>query len=182
MPATASEMWKPIPGFSGYEASSLGRIRSYWRCAKGKGRGAKEICDTPKIMKQICVKSGHMQITIGQGDARRVIKVHVLILLAFAGPKPFGKICCHNDGNPQNNSAENLRWDTYKSNSRDTIAHGRHDPRRGERQRGSKLTAELVIQIRSTEGVVSQAEWASRLGVSRATIYAVRSFKKWAHV
>jgi hypothetical protein len=44
-------------------------------------------------------------------------KIHVLVCEAFHGPKPFsGAIVIHEDENPQNNRADNLRWGTRREN------------------------------------------------------------------
>lgn len=56
----------------------------------------------------------------------RTYQVHALVLEAFIGPRPSGMVCCHNDGDPLNNSVDNLRWDTQASNILDIVKHGNH--------------------------------------------------------
>lgn len=178
----AAKVWRSIPGFEGYEVSDDGCVRSYWRCATGKGRGAKELATTPKLMRPLILKNGRKQLTIGQGADRSVRKVAPLILLSFVGPRPAGMFACHNNGDPSDDRISNLRWGTPKSNSADMIKHGRHDPRRGSRQSHAVLTDELVRKIRSSKGRITQAKWAAIIGCSRATIYRVRCGKTWGHL
>lgn len=45
-------------------------------------------------------------------------------MLAFVGPCPDGMEVCHNDGNPENNRVENLRYGTRSDNMRDKRKHG----------------------------------------------------------
>ncbi len=76
--------------------------------------------------------------------------VHRLVLLAFVGDPPPGTEACHNDGNRDNNSRANLRWDTRKANVADAARHGqRHNPvLPGERNGRAKLTQGRVNEIR----------------------------------
>lgn len=50
-------------------------------------------------------------------------KVHHLVLEAFHGPRPTGLHGCHNNGDPLDNRAGNLRWDTQSGNMRDFHRH-----------------------------------------------------------
>jgi hypothetical protein len=105
--------WRPIPNFSGYEASSDGRIRSH----KRPGR--------PLVLKPGS-RNGYPVVTI-KDDSRikRTPCVHRLVLLAFVGqPQPGQRVCRHLDGNPTNNRIENLRWGTHAENAADAIKHG----------------------------------------------------------
>jgi hypothetical protein len=178
----ASEAWRPIPGLHGYEASSLGRIRSFWVRAVGGARGERKITSTPHIMLLRASKQGHLRLIIGQGRSRKMRSVHHLILEVFVGPRPDGLIGCHEDGNPQNNRLSNLRWDTHASNSADMLAHGRHDPHRGATQRTAKLSEKLVSEIRESAGRVSELQWAAEIGCSRSLIGKVRRGQAWGHV
>ena len=51
--------------------------------------------------------------------SHRTWLVHRLILSAFLGKCPKGKIGCHKDDNKDNNSIRNLYWGTYKQNGLD---------------------------------------------------------------
>jgi hypothetical protein len=51
----------------------------------------------------------------------------------FLPPPEPGQELCHYDGDPANNRAGNLRWDSHKGNGADMARHGRtrrcaHDP------------------------------------------------------
>jgi hypothetical protein len=48
----------------------------------------------------------------------------VYVLLAFVGPRPEGRLCCHRDGNCRNNHYTNLYWGTPQENGADTARHG----------------------------------------------------------
>jgi HNH endonuclease len=120
-------------------------------------------------------------------DGYRVIKlrenrryahkgVHVLVLMAFVGPRPSEKHeGCHNDGNPGNDRLDNLRWDTASGNQSDRRKHGtaRYAP--------TKLTKEVVSLIR-TSPEVSDKVWMQRLRVSYATIASARLKLTWKDV
>lgn len=104
----------------GYEVSSLGRVRSLDRTIiMGNGRTRRV---KGKLLKPGTTAGGHQLVVIGRELGSRFI--HRLVLEAFVGLRPVGMVCCHNNGDPADNRIENLRWDTYSSNSRDAVEHG----------------------------------------------------------
>lgn len=114
-----SEIWRPIPGFDGYEASSLGRIRSpnfVWRHGK-------RVPHQGRVLKQTAA-SRHKRLRVPIGGHQRYVSR--LVLMAFEGPPPPGTECCHNNGDITDNTLTNLRWDTRSSNTRDQVLHGTH--------------------------------------------------------
>lgn len=70
--------------------------------------------------------SGHQQVKLSRDGIYQQAKVHRVVLIAFAGPPPPGCEVLHNDGNPANNSAANLRWGTRSENLHDRVRHGVH--------------------------------------------------------
>lgn len=95
------EFWKPVPGYQGYEASNLGRLKRLSFISK---RG---FIHKDKIVKPKKKDRGHM------------------ILRAFAGPPPSPKhVCRHLDDDSWNNLPVNLAWGTRKQNAEDAIRNG----------------------------------------------------------
>ena len=107
--------------------------------------------------------------------------MHRLVLSAFYGPCPEGMIGCHNNGISHDNRIENLRWDTYASNTEDMLKHG--TARIGTKNTQAKLTEEIVSQAkkRRSEGR-SVPEMASEIGVDRSTLRRAVYGKSWRHV
>lgn len=113
------ERWIPVRRYEGfYEVSDRGRVRSLqhrWGPRK-----------TPLVLKVQRHPSGHLIVGLSDRTAKRTEKVHHLVLEAFTGQCPPGMEGCHGDGNPENNVAGNLRWDTRAANLRDAVRHGTH--------------------------------------------------------
>jgi hypothetical protein len=111
---------------------------------------------------------------------RKTRYIHRLILETFGGPCPPGMEACHNDGNPLNNSASNLRWDTPGSNQADRRTHGTSGTGT------TKLTEDQVREIRAEYSrgkkgcgyLVLSRKYSVRFG----TIKAVVMGKTWKHV
>jgi hypothetical protein len=115
------ERWRAVPGFDGYyEVSDHGRVRSVERVVKG---GTQRI--RARIRKQ-SLSSGYPKVTLLREGRSSSVRIHVLVLSAFVGPRPVGAFACHDDGDRTNNRLDNLRWDTPTSNSLDTVRHGRN--------------------------------------------------------
>lgn len=107
-----SEEWRPVYGHAGvYDVSSFGRVK---RVAPGRGTWP------GRILKPKLDDKGYYQVAIGG----RTQRIHRLVLAAFVGPSDM--LGRHLDGNPRNNSRENLRYGTPLENSADRIAHGRN--------------------------------------------------------
>lgn len=152
--------YRDIPSAPGYRAGSDGSIFS---------------AITGKTLKPWLSGSSVKYLYICLGSKLKG-SVHRFICEAFHGPCPPGMEVCHNDGNPLNNCADNLRWGTHSDNVRDTIRHGRHKPRNfakpGERKRGPKPTvhprAEEIINLhRSGSGYKAIADV---LGMSKSGV------------
>lgn len=69
------------------------------------------------------------RVTLHNGKKRANRWVHHLVLEAFVGPRPEGKEACHLDGDPTNNAAENLHWDTHFNNMLDRSLPVQYDGR-----------------------------------------------------
>lgn len=160
-----NEEWRDIPGFPGYQASNLGRIKSQKRPLLGNYYSA----------------TGYQQYSLMQEGKRRNVRGHTLVALAFLGLPPNGHHVCHCDGNGANNRLFNLRYATPKDNAEDRIRHGTHA--RGERNPAAKLTSADIIQIRNrrTEGELT-AGIAKDYNISPSLVSMICLGQRWAHI
>jgi hypothetical protein len=108
-----TERWLTIPGFPDYEVSDLGNIRS-WKWGR------------PKAIKASPMGIGYMHFAPFEGGARHLRLVHLVVLLAFVGPRPQGMHGCHWDGDLTNNALRNLRYGTPTENEADKRRQGRN--------------------------------------------------------
>lgn len=109
-----AESWKAIPDHPNYEASTAGRIRN---------------AKTGKLMhaRAVQCKSGiYYKTNIGSGPTKKnTIQpitrwIHRLICATFHGPAPAGqRQVRHLDGDPSNNTAQNLAWGNQSMNEQD---------------------------------------------------------------
>lgn len=116
----APERWQSIPGFLGYQASSLGRIRSVDRTlSDGRTAGGVVLTATedPK---------GYLRVTLSIGGKPATRPVHVLVCLAFHGRRPRGQEALHQNGIKSDCSSSNLTWGTRSKNELDKASHRRH--------------------------------------------------------
>jgi hypothetical protein len=109
--AESAEEWRPIPGFPGYEVSNMGRVLSHRR-----GR--------PRVLRQSPDGRRYQKVVLYREDLRATRPVHVLVALAFIGPRPAGLQIRHLDGNSDNNRPWNLKYGTPTENMQDRFRHG----------------------------------------------------------
>lgn len=170
------EIWKPIPGHNGYEASSLGRIRSVSRivinvCGVSRRYSA-------KILKATTTAKGRR--VVGMKYKQRYVS-H-LVLLAFIGPRPYSYQCCHSNGNSQDDRIENLRWDTIKSNNND---RKKHLTSAGSRNWNAVLTERDVVEIRMIFASNPKPDYhqiGKRFGISVSAATKVCRRETWKHI
>ncbi len=112
------EVWRDIPGFEGYQASNLGRIKSFKLQKNGR------------ILKQSKRKnlSGYLGVQLFFENGKRDRKVHRLVCLAFHDNPENKPTVNHIDGNHENNCADNLEWATYAEQNKHAYGTGLRKP------------------------------------------------------
>ena len=134
------EIWKQIPGFSRYEASNLGNIRTHdW---KGSGRTA--------VLKPAKSKKGYLTtVLIDDEGNNKSIKVHRMVAFAFLGlPNYMSLTVNHKNHIKDDNRPENLEYMTALDNAKEAQDNGLQVVLKGERNGFSKLTEKEVLEIR----------------------------------
>ncbi len=129
------ERWAPVVGFDGYEVSTLGRVRSWWNGARGRGAKGRERLAAPRVLKPFRAKKGKGYLSVclyaAVGRPRNRL-VHRLVLEAFVGLCPKGHEARHHpDADPSNNRLDNLSWATPKTNHEDRVRAGSDHRKRG---------------------------------------------------
>lgn len=120
------ERWRAIPGYEGYyEVSDLGRVRSVDRWIN-YADGRRRLYPGQILSLQPHPRGGHLVVRLYAGPSAQTLKVHALVLLAFAGPRPEGMEVCHNNGVGDDNRLSNLRYGSHGENMRDAVKHGTH--------------------------------------------------------
>lgn len=156
------EIWKPIPGYEGYEASDFGRVRSVgrrvWNSRCDRHDGFWRWFEGRVLKPAAHSKTGHLMVMCGR---KRHLSVHVGVMLAFSGLKPHPSYeALHGDGDTSNNVPSNLRWGSRSENNTDVTRHGRR-----------QLTVKQVHEIRGLlDAGVKRIRIAERYGVNRGTI------------
>lgn len=110
------EVWKDIEEFKGnYQVSILGNVRSVERFINTRTYPSKLMKKYPhKVGENIMGERVHLRMPNSKYQIQR--SVAKLVLLTFVGnPPKEAKQVIHIDGNPLNNSLDNLKWDVDKS-------------------------------------------------------------------
>lgn len=168
MTETKIEVWLPVRDYeSQYEVSNLGNLRSLRR----------------GLLMLPGVSHGYSHVTLVDGfGVRRNHRVHILVLTAFCGPRPFdGAHGAHNDGDQTNNALTNLRWASAVENQADVKRHGRRIC--GTDVHGAKLVDRDIELIRKRLATGEKySTIADDFGVSISTISLIKRDRIWRHV
>lgn len=188
MMKSESEQWKPIKGFKGlYAVSNHGRVKSLARETKGRSGSTRQLAE--RILKPSQIQGGYLVVKLCKNSKGQPMRVHRLVAEAFLGPPrqvteagwTQTQLVAHNDGNPANNHASNLRYATVRENAQDRVRHGTQS--RGGKHPNAKLTECDVISIRRR--VASGEHYldvASDYPVSHTQISAIVHRRVWRHV
>jgi hypothetical protein len=158
------EEWRSVVGWEGlYDVSNLGRVKRTAPARNGHAPGA---CLRPPLD-----SSGYQHVTLYRPGEQRVFrKVHVIVALAFLGPRPPGLQVNHMDGNKLNNRASNLEYVTLQENMRHRQPWS--PPHRAFFS--GKLGPEEALEIRRLSATgLSQRALAARFEVGRQSIREV---------
>jgi hypothetical protein len=174
VPDATHETWLPVPGYPDYEVSDLGRVRS--------NRPFNGIPQHHRILRP-AISHGYPQVTLHNGEPRRIWRVHRLVLLAFVGPCPPGQEVRHGPGGKMDARLVNLCYGTRAENIADRERDGgqRRVGPRGERNSHAKLNPAIAADIRRRVAAgESRVEVARSLGVGKSTIVRVVLGQCWA--
>lgn len=157
------EEWRAIPGWDGYEASSLGRLR----------RGSRIFNPAPSG------SAGRPRTTLSRNGKPKTVFVHTLIALAFLGPRPTRHEVNHKNGDKTHNAADNLEYVTRQANIQHAYKLGLIPS--GAQKKNAIFTAEQVADIRARVAAGEpKKRLARRLGVSAGAIQYVVLYG-WRH-
>ena len=160
-----TEEWRDIPEFIGYQASTLGNIRSVDRIVE-YSNGTKRL-RKGKILKPT-LSTGYYSVNLSTKEKIVSKKIHVLIARTFIGERPQGSDVRHKDGNKLNNVLSNIEYGTRSENMLDGYKIY------GKTMRCQKLSPETATIIRKeySEGY-SYSKLAQKYSVSKSTIGAI---------
>lgn len=124
-----TEVFKDIKGFeSKYQISNLGNVRSK---------------KTGLLIKHMCNKKGYhyVHLSINRYKSKKEY-VHRLVARGFIDNPQNKPQVNHIDGNPANNTVDNLEWCTNEENQEHAVLHNLHY--QGELHRDSKFTEDSI--------------------------------------
>lgn len=177
LPFIPGERWRPVVGYSGYEVSDHGRVRS-WRVG-GKGNGDKRRAE-PRLRKAVRnTRTGYLYVMLKGPSKLKLRQVHVMVLEAFVGPRPPRSETRHLDGDSANNRLYNLKWGTRRDQFDDQVRH--KTDTRGERNGAAKLTNKQAIEIRKRlKSGERGSDLAREFGVLDSTITRIKKGVRYA--
>lgn len=162
--APATEIWLPIPGHDGYEASNTMQVRSVDRVVEMFNQHGPYLRTFKgKVLSQRTTSRGYMTVTIGV--------VHRLVCMAFHGPPPSeDSVARHLDDDKMNNSPGNLAWGSVRQNNVDSVRNGKHRNQNSTKVSCSKDGHPEVFDTVGSEGhrrcsvcvAAYKREWADR--------------------
>lgn len=162
---------RPITEFPEYFVSTNGRVFSKW--VRGKHR----FISTELREINPYDSYGYKEVILCNGKGKRKkVRVHILVLETFVGPRPKGMKGLHKDDNRKNNKLRNLYWGTQKENMEDADRNGLL--RKGEDHPQAKLTDDDIADIQELlkERRLSQQKIADIYGIRQSRVSQIKNW------
>jgi hypothetical protein len=168
------EAWRTLPGFSKYEFSSFGNVRSR-DSIDSMGRLKRGI-----VLKLQKSSNGYVILTLSSDNAKKTFQIHRLIATAFV-PNDSNLPCVnHINGNKQDNKVQNLQWCSYSENNQHAFDSKLKLPTKQDGRPGTKLSLSKARLIRELARCGSEAEaLAERFKVCKQMVKDVIANKRW---
>ena len=163
--------WMKILGLENYMVSEHGQIKRLECVVNNKRYGKQKLKE--RLLNPAKNHDGYMRVRLPIGFKF----VHVLILESFICPRYGNMQACHNNGIPDDNRLENLRWDTPKNNVNDRRFHGTYQF--GSKNPNSKYSEEQKKAVFLSKKSIK--ELAEELNLSINSVYYLR-FKTKKHM
>lgn len=174
------KIWKKIPGYSLYEISNYGEIKTFnW---KNMGK--------EKIMKPALDAGGYLRTMLKRDSDGKIhtIKVHRLVAITFIDNPEDKPQVNHINGIRNDNRVSNLEWCTNKENIKHSFKIGLSS-NKGEKNPCATLTDEQVKEILSTyvfgkKGKVgmTKEQLAQKYNTTYSVIKRIVQRKTWKHL
>lgn len=168
------EIWKKVHGFSNYEFSNLGRIKTLnWKNSK-----------QTTIMIPNVSQGYYKTILVNDLKEYKSILVHRMVAIAFICNPENKKEVNHINGNKLDNSIDNLEWCTRQENMSHAYDNNLVYILKGSEIGNSVLKEYQVLEIRKKfiPRVYSRVKLAKEYGVSEATIKDILYKRTWNHI
>lgn len=158
-----NEEWRDIEGYEGlYQASSLGRIKSFHRGGR---------------MLRLPVYGDYLSVCLSKDGASRRRDVHRVIAEVFHGAQPPNTVVHHKDENKWNNASDNLEYVSISYNVRHKTQV------LGKKRKGMKLDASQVWEILRLRGEgMKVGEIARLFNISEMYTSDIVTGKAWKHL
>lgn len=164
-----NEIWKQVKGFSNYEVSNFGNVRSVI---------SKKLLH-PYSSK---LREGYCYISLQQNGKRKNYLLSQLIARHFID-NPLNKPQVnHKSGNKLDNSVSNLEWVTAKENIQHAIRNGwMAEPLYGSKSPAHKVDEKQVMEIRKLEKEgMRHKDIAKIYGLGVSTVTHIVNGTRWA--
>ena len=155
-----AETFKDIPGYTGYQVSDLGRVRST------KYKQARFLST------HVNKRTGYPTVRLFENNKGKTYEIHKLVMLAFVGPRPDGMCVLHRVSDRTNCALSNLHYGTQSENILQAFDEGSMS---NESKR--KLTRKQAVFIRLSP--LSAIKIAEMFGVAPQTIDMLRAGKTY---
>jgi len=176
------EVWKSVIGYEGlYEVSNLGRIKSLpktWICGNKKSKRSKP----ETILKQTYCTNKYLQVWLSKNKVSKLYMVHRLVAENFLLNLENKKTVNHINGIKDDNTVENLEWNTIQENLNHALINNLRVFAKGEKHWCSVLTEKDILEIRELSNNCTKADLARKYNVTHSNIRRILKRTTWSHI